>query len=151
MGRSRTAEAGAAALDGLGGRGYHRTRAYMSTRQRRFVSDAAWAAPQPAVPPRQSARASLVRELLGQPAGLVGTVVVTLVVLGAIFAPLLASYDPAAQSLLDALLPPSREHLLGTDEFGRDVLSRVIYGARASLEVGLVSVLASSIVGTLIG
>jgi len=106
---------------------------------------------QPVLQPRRAARGALLRELLRQPAGLVGTIVVALVVLCAIFAPLLTSYDPAAQSLLDALLPPSREHLLGTDEFGRDVLSRVIYGARASLAVGLISVVASSILGTLIG
>jgi ABC-type dipeptide/oligopeptide/nickel transport system permease subunit len=106
---------------------------------------------QPVTQPRRSARASLLRELLGQPAGLVGTLVVAVVVFGAIFAPLLTAYDPAGQSLLDALLPPSREHLLGTDEFGRDVTSRVVYGARASLEVGLLSVVISSILGTLVG
>jgi peptide/nickel transport system permease protein len=53
--------------------------------------------------------------------------------------------------LLDALLPPSRMHPLGTDEFGRDVLSRVVYGARASLQVGLFAILASSVLGTAIG
>ena len=71
--------------------------------------------------------------------------------LAALLAPLIAPYDPAEQALLDALLPPSRAHPLGTDEFGRDILSRVVYGARASLVVGVVSVLASSLVGTLIG
>jgi len=106
---------------------------------------------QPALRPRQAPRFAPLRELLGQPAGLIGSVIVAVVMLAAVFAPLLTSYDPAAQVLLDALLPPSREHLLGTDEFGRDILSRVIYGARASLQVGLIAVLASTILGTLAG
>jgi ABC-type dipeptide/oligopeptide/nickel transport system permease subunit len=105
----------------------------------------------PAVQPRRAARTSPLRDMLTQPAGLVGTSIVTVVGLGAILAPALVAYDPTLQVLLDALLPPSREHLLGTDEFGRDVLSRVVYGARASLLVGLLAIVASSILGTLIG
>ena len=58
----------------------------------------------------------------------------------AIFAPLIAPYDPNEIDLLATAQAPSREHLLGTDEIGRDVLSRLIYGTRVSLSVGLVSV-----------
>jgi len=83
--------------------------------------------------------------------------VLSLLVLGAIFAPLLAPYDPILTSLPDRLLPPffvsggSTAHLLGTDLFGRDILSRVIYGARVSLSVSLLVILITSTIGTILG
>jgi len=80
-----------------------------------------------------------------------GTVVIAVLALLAIFAPLLAPYDPNAIDLLSGQQGPSREHLLGTDEIGRDVLSRVIYGARVSLSVGLVSVAIYTVIGTFLG
>ena len=69
-----------------------------------------------------------------------GLVVVVLFVLVAVFAPLVAPYDPIATSWSAVRKPPSWAHWLGTDEVGRDVLSRIIWGARASLSAGLVSV-----------
>jgi peptide/nickel transport system permease protein len=89
--------------------------------------------------------------VLAQPSGVVGACIVVFAGFAAAFASVLAPYDPAEQVLLDALLPPSRMHPLGTDEFGRDVLSRVVYGARASLQVGLFAILASSVLGTALG
>lgn len=77
--------------------------------------------------------------------------VVVLLVLVAIFAPLLAPYDPDAQELTNMLKPPSAEHLLGTDEYGRDILSRVIYGCRVSLSVGVVSQVIALVIGFLAG
>lgn len=77
--------------------------------------------------------------------------VVILLVLVAIFAPLLAPYDPDAQELTNMLKPPSAEHLLGTDEYGRDILSRVIYGCRVSLSVGVVSQVIALVIGFLAG
>ena len=71
--------------------------------------------------------------------------------LAAVFAPILAPYDPLSQSPIIRLQAPSAAHLMGTDELGRDVLSRVIYGAQTSLVVGLTSVALSATVGTLIG
>jgi peptide/nickel transport system permease protein len=71
---------------------------------------------------------------------MVGLVIVVLVILAAIFAPLISPYDPAQQSWSAVRKPPSFAHLFGTDEVGRDLLARVIYGARASLLAGLVSV-----------
>jgi peptide/nickel transport system permease protein len=71
--------------------------------------------------------------------------------LTAIFAPLLAPYDPDATDIMQLNARPSREHLLGTDENGRDVLSRLIYGSRASMTVGLVAVLISISIGSLVG
>lgn len=79
-----------------------------------------------------------------------GLVVIALLVLLAVFAEKIAPYDYAEQNLAIKLQPPSREHLLGTDNFGRDVLSRIIFGTRVSLQVGLISVgLAVSIGGAL--
>jgi peptide/nickel transport system permease protein len=69
----------------------------------------------------------------------------------AIFAPAIAPYDPLTQSVLNGNLPPSAEHWLGTDQFGRDVLSRVIYGARSSLLLGLLSPLVAGVGGSLLG
>ena len=71
--------------------------------------------------------------------------------LAAIFAEQLAPFDPLAHDEAGTLLAPSAEHLFGTDRFGRDVFSRVLYGARISLMVGLVSVLAGTVIGTTIG
>jgi peptide/nickel transport system permease protein len=73
------------------------------------------------------------------------------VVLVALAAPLVAPYDPGALRVIRRLRPPSAEYWLGTDELGRDVLSRVIYGARASLGIGFAVVVASVAVGTLFG
>jgi len=74
-----------------------------------------------------------------------------LLVMAAVLAPWLAPYDPAAQNLPARLEAPSRAHWLGTDELGRDVLSRVLYGARVSVTVGSSVVLACATVGLLVG
>jgi peptide/nickel transport system permease protein len=80
-----------------------------------------------------------------------GTAIMSVYILMAIFAPLIAPYDPLQQDLIDKFAPPSREHLLGQDELGRDILSRIIYGARISLTAGLASVAIATSVGTIIG
>jgi len=80
-----------------------------------------------------------------------GIILVLILSLMAIFAPVVAPYVPSDQSLSNRLRPPSAEHWLGTDEFGRDVLSRVIFGSRVSLMVGVLSVAMSMIIGVPIG
>ena len=80
-----------------------------------------------------------------------GVALLAAIVLVALFAPLLAPHDPLEQNILARLEPPSAEFWLGTDSYGRDVLSRLIYGARISLTVGFVSVLIAMVVGTAIG
>ncbi|MBW8285030.1 MAG: ABC transporter permease [Rhizobium sp.] len=80
-----------------------------------------------------------------------GVVIVVALVLCAIFAPLIAPYDPNAQNIIVYLMPPSGENLLGTDQFGRDVLSRLLYGARYSLTIGFLAIAAALIIGSLIG
>lgn len=69
----------------------------------------------------------------------------------AVFAPLIAPYDPVKQNILNRLTAPSAEFWLGTDTYGRDVLSRLLYGAQISLMVGFVSVLIAMVVGSIIG
>jgi peptide/nickel transport system permease protein len=86
-----------------------------------------------------------------------GVVVVALIVLAALLSPQLAPYDPGAQSLAGRLLPPLSTgtdgllHLLGTDQLGRDILSRLIYGARVSLMVGICASLLAGTLGVLLG
>jgi peptide/nickel transport system permease protein len=81
----------------------------------------------------------------------VGLVIVGIVVLTALFAPLLAPDDPTQKNTRNLLKAPTRQHPLGTDELGRDTLSRVIYGARISLEVGIIAVGISLVIGVLLG
>lgn len=80
-----------------------------------------------------------------------GIMLVVLLSLMAIFAPYLAPYDPAQQHIIHRLKGPSDQFKMGTDEFGRDVLSRLIYGSRSSLVVGVASVLLAGLVGTIVG
>ena len=94
---------------------------------------------------------SSVTELWSDKPGLFGVFVMVVVVCMAIFAPLIAPYPPDQQSLFDRLQAPSSAHWMGTDQLGRDVLSRVIYGARVSLEVGLGVVFIAGIFGTCMG
>jgi peptide/nickel transport system permease protein len=84
-------------------------------------------------------------------AAIIGGVIVLLFVAIAVLAPLIAPYRPDEGDLTKRLNPPSREHLLGTDPLGRDLLSRVIYGARISLQIQIVSVVIALIIGTLLG
>ena len=81
----------------------------------------------------------------------IGLVLAVTMVLIAIAAPWIAPYDPNEQNVLMKLEPPSAEHWFGTDAFGRDVLSRVIFGARISLFVGAFATLAGVLIGTVIG
>ena len=78
-------------------------------------------------------------------------VLILLIILAAVFAPFVAPYEHLAQSLTDRLQTPSMAHWLGTDELGRDVLSRIIFGARISLTIGLVPTLISMAIGTVLG
>ncbi|MDI0274580.1 ABC transporter permease [Bacillus safensis] len=80
-----------------------------------------------------------------------GSVILLIIIFSAIFAPVIAPYAPEHQDLLKRLQPPSAEHFMGTDKFGRDIFSRVLYGARVSLLVGFVSVVGAITIGTVVG
>ncbi len=82
---------------------------------------------------------------------LVGLIIVAALTLAAVFAPWLAPYDPADQLLMDRLNGPSWQHPFGNDELGRDILSRILLGARVSMRVAATVVLFSSVVGVLVG
>lgn len=81
----------------------------------------------------------------------IGIGLLTLIILLAVFAPLIAPYDPLKQNILHRLTPPSAQFWLGTDSYGRDVLSRLLYGARISLSIGFLSVMIAMVVGSALG
>ena len=91
------------------------------------------------------------RRVLRNPFAIVGVVLIAGLTFTAIFAPWLAPYDPVEQNLDAISQGPSREHLLGTDDIGRDELSRLIYGARYSLVIGVVAVAVGLSIGLLLG
>lgn len=96
-----------------------------------------------------------VRELLARlyrkRGGFIGFLILLVIILCAIFAPYIAPYGPAQTNPVDSLTPPGSDYLLGTDQFGRDVFSRILFGARLSLQIGLVAVGIGTIVGTTVG
>src|SRR4051812_37585101 len=100
--------------------------------------------------PLQGGRAFL-RRLLKVRGSAFGLGVLVVLVFLAIAAPVVSPANPSRQDLLATLQKPSAEYLLGTDDLGRDVLSRVIYGSRVSLEVGLISIGVALSLGVLVG
>ena len=82
---------------------------------------------------------------------LAGAIVLALIIALALLAPLVSPFSPTAIKVTQRLRPPSLEHFFGTDEFGRDIFARIIFGARASLGIGLAVVAASMACGTLLG
>jgi len=91
------------------------------------------------------------KTLFGRKVVVFGTVVILILISAAIFAPLIAPYDPIKHSMTEALLKPSWEHLLGTDVLGRDTFSRVVYGTRVSLVIGLSAITLAGSIGMLLG
>ena len=91
------------------------------------------------------------RRLIRQPLSIFAGIVVIILIFTAIFGPALAPYDPNAIDMSNRFAPPSLEHPFGTDDFGRDILSRVMVGARVSLMVGIIAVSISAIVGSFLG
>lgn len=85
------------------------------------------------------------------PLALTGAALVLLLVVLAFAAPLFLRQDPMSQDVIHRLLPPSSDHWLGTDDLGRDVFTRIMFGTRISLAVGILAVSASVLIGTLIG
>src|SRR5688572_18360621 len=82
---------------------------------------------------------------------IIGLVIVAVLVFVALFAHWIAPYDISTTNLAMRYLPPSSEHWFGTDSTGRDIFSRVVFGARISLQVGIVVVTVSAVIGTLLG
>jgi peptide/nickel transport system permease protein len=106
------------------------------------------------VSPRRGSATPLrraVRSILGDPPSVLGVVLFLLIVAVALFAPTIAPYDPSAVHVRDRLQVPSSGYLLGTDELGRDLLSRIIFGSRISLIVGVIAVGIAATAGILLG
>jgi len=100
---------------------------------------------------RRRRRRDVARRLLGHRSFLIGSIILVLFVSVAVFAPLLAPHGPTEIDYRTILSPPSAENWFGTDAFGRDVASRMIYGTRVSLRIGLIVVVMTGILGTLLG
>ncbi len=99
----------------------------------------------------QSHRHEVFRRLVRKPLAIVGTLLLLAMVLAAIFASSIAPYGPDDQGVADPFAAPSSKYLFGADQFGRDILSRVIYGGRISLQIGLVAVAIGGSVGLVLG
>ena len=93
----------------------------------------------------------VLRRIVAEPLGLVGLSLVTLMVVSALFAGVLAPHDPVQLNITHRLQGPSAEHLLGTDQLGRDLFSRVLYGGQVALKVALLSIGAALVIGVLLG
>jgi ABC-type dipeptide/oligopeptide/nickel transport system permease subunit len=104
-----------------------------------------------AAPPKRSEWKRFSRVFFGRKLYLIGFIIVVIIFITAIFAPLLAPYDPIQNHLPSRLQTPSGAHWLGTDQLGRDVLSRIIYGTRISLIIGFSAVGFAAVAGMLMG
>jgi peptide/nickel transport system permease protein len=96
-------------------------------------------------------RWDILKDLLKNKNTVLGMVIVGCILFLAVFGPVLAPYDPFLPAPLDRLQLPSREHWLGTDSLGRDIFTRIIYGSRISVMIGLVAVTISLVPGTVLG
>ncbi|MGQ0571224.1 MAG: nickel transporter permease [Armatimonadota bacterium] len=105
----------------------------------------------PVMPRSTAVRRTTWHRLWRHPSALAGLLLLSVILLVAVFAPVLTLHSPVRQDLSSALSPPSRAHPFGTDEFGRDILARVMFGARISLTVGLLVVLIAMVGGVLLG
>jgi len=107
----------------------------------------------PAVGALRLRRAGLIARapVFANPLNVAATLVIVAFAICAVLAPLLAPYDPLAQALASRLEPPSPDHWLGTDQLGRDIASRLLYGARISLVIGVVVVMLAGVFGTFVG
>ena len=101
--------------------------------------------------PDVGVRGSIINMFRTNHAALAGLIVILLIILAAVFAPLITRYDPNALNLANMRKPPSAEHWFGTDDMGRDVFARVIYGGRLSLMIGFVPSVISLVLGTALG
>jgi peptide/nickel transport system permease protein len=103
------------------------------------------------VPPHVSELRRFLKVFFGRRIVIFGSVVILAMVLMAIFAPFIAPYQPDKIDMANGLLQPNRHHLLGTDFHGRDTLSRVIFGSRISLLIGIAAVSIAGIIGMVLG
>lgn len=98
-----------------------------------------------------SRRIQFIKRFAASRPAMIGLILLAVLVVSAVFAPALAPFDPYESNLPNSLKPPSSNNFLGTDELGRDILSRILYGARISLLVGVESVVLALLFGVVLG
>ncbi len=103
------------------------------------------------IPPHHSEWRRIARVFVRRKISLIGLIIVVILIIMAIFAPWIATYDPLKTDLRTVHSPITKTHWLGTDELGRDTYSRIIYGARTSLTIGVIAVSTSGIIGMAMG
>ena len=103
------------------------------------------------LPPPRSLLQDVIYRFVRHRIGMIGAIIIAILLIMAVFGPWLAPYDPNKMEFSVVFSPPSLQHPLGTDDFGRDILSRIMYGARVSLIVGIIAVGIAGTVGTLLG
>jgi peptide/nickel transport system permease protein len=96
-------------------------------------------------------RRSILRRLLRHPGAVIGGVIIIVVLVAALAAPVLTPYEAGTRNIRERFAPPTAQHLLGTDNFGRDTLTRILYGARVSLQVATFAIAIAGILGVLLG
>ena len=101
--------------------------------------------------PRAEAFKTFMKRLLKNKAAVVGGIVILFIILVGILGPFLVKTDPNAQNILNKLQPPSKEHWFGTDNFGRDIFSRIVNGTKLTLTVGFLSVFIGGTIGVILG
>ncbi|MEG0473976.1 MAG: ABC transporter permease subunit, partial [Solibacillus sp.] len=94
---------------------------------------------------------TFMKRLLKNKAAVIGGLVILFIILVGIIGPFLMKTDPNAQDILNKLQPPSKEHWFGTDNFGRDIFTRIVFGTKLTLKVGFLSVLIGGVVGIVLG
>lgn len=103
------------------------------------------------IQPDEGIRASILHMFRVNRAALLGLIVIVVIIIAAVFAPLITRYDPNTLNLVNMRKPPSAGHWFGTDDMGRDVFARVIYGGRLSLMIGFIPSIISLVLGTILG
>ncbi|WP_371514511.1 nickel transporter permease [Solibacillus sp. R5-41] len=101
--------------------------------------------------PRMEAFKTFIKRLLKNKAAVIGGLVILFIILVGIFGPSLLKTEPNAQNIINKLQPPSKEHWFGTDNFGRDIFARIIYGTQLTLKVGFLAVLIGGVTGIFLG
>jgi peptide/nickel transport system permease protein len=104
-----------------------------------------------AIVPRSRSAKGLMRRAARRPLPVLGSALLIVLILSALFAPWLTPYDPFEMNVVDRLLPPNETYWFGTDAYGRDIFTRTLYGGRVSLVIGAAVAVAATVVGLLIG
>jgi peptide/nickel transport system permease protein len=104
-----------------------------------------------AIVPRSRSATGLMRRAARRPLPVLGSALLIILILSALFAPWLTPYDPFEMNVVDRLLPPNETYWFGTDAYGRDIFTRTLYGGRVSLVIGAAVAVAATVVGLLIG